>query len=285
MEENFLKDKFKCDKRCGPALTYKNKTLTNMWDLYGLDSGSGMLPVMFRDINLTSMILNISDEAFKKAKEILDNKLTPFLQTDTTNSFYWFGGDKEKNSFDFIEQLFVAVIFAYTAVECFVNNCIPENFEEERQVSKNGVVTLERVNKDWITRYDTLDHKLKSVLPPIYKYKFEANELSFWQEFKILKNLRDNSVHPKTLKGACYPTQIKFLAEFFHQIMNENIIDSARKMVEYLSMQMQNAPTGIKPSPFIPLEFCEKPTDLEDYYAFTDFSFPEQFRQFLENAK
>jgi hypothetical protein len=283
-----IKETFACDKRCAAGLMYEEQCIAMGGDLFGHDGGDGILPVMLRDPNLTALMLNISHSAFARAKDLFNNELLPSIQIvkDTTgNSSFWYLPDKEEQSFDLIEQLFIAVLFAYSAVECFVNNCIPESFETIRVDIRNGAKAKLIVGKDWITRNDKLDYKIKKILPEIYQFKFESRNLTFWKDFNKLKNLRDNIAHPKTIKGSQHPTQIKFLAEIFHPIMNDKILDSASKIVEYLSERIQNAPKGVMRSPFIPLEFCHSTPELQDYYAFTNFSIPEETLEFLKNAR
>jgi len=72
--------------------------------------------------NATAMFLNISHNFWEKANEIL--KEQPF--TKSSNKHIHFENDSI--AFDFFENIMGSIVFAYTALEAFANEEIPNDY-------------------------------------------------------------------------------------------------------------------------------------------------------------
>jgi hypothetical protein len=89
--------------------------------------------------NATALLLNSSAIAFTAARTIrVASGIDKSLQTDVS-----FQSDKE--AFDYIERMIEAVVLAFTALEAFVNETIPEDFVYAHHVRSE--VVLEAANK------------------------------------------------------------------------------------------------------------------------------------------
>lgn len=97
--------------------------------------------------------------------------------------------------FDFMEKRMGAIVFAYSALEAFANEYIPDDyvFEKERQDSK----CTEKYTKEQIENFLSLDVKLGEILPDILGVKSPKGK-SVWSGYKQLKRLRDRIIHLKS---------------------------------------------------------------------------------------
>lgn len=136
-----------------------------------------------------ALCLSVSHAAYKKAKEVPDADLFQLLPHG------WSAENTLPELFDLFEQLFLNVIFAYTALEAFVNEVIPDNytFSVVRQDKKY----TEHYDRDQIERNLSLDVKLSKILPDITGVKLLTGG-SLWNEYIQLKEMRDRIIHIKT---------------------------------------------------------------------------------------
>ena len=72
----------------------------------------------------------------------------------------------DKEAFDYLERMIEAVVLAFTALEAFVNESVPEDFVYARH-SQSRIV-LEATNKSSIERHVSIDEKLTYVLPEVF---------------------------------------------------------------------------------------------------------------------
>lgn len=105
------------------------------------------------------------------------------------------GDDLSAFVYDYLEQIMASIIFAYTAIEAFANEEIPEDYiyEAERRSSE----ILIAYKKDSIERQISLDEKIGSILPKT-KNLPTPKGLKIWADYVELKRLRDRIVHLKS---------------------------------------------------------------------------------------
>lgn len=139
--------------------------------------------------NATALLLNSSANAFAAARLIRNSSNID----NPARSEVAFNSDKE--AFDYIERMIEAVVLAFTALEAFVNESIPEDFVYARYAQSE--IILEATNKTNIERYLSIDEKLTSVLPEVLKCSSPKGSRS-WQEYRQLKKTRDRLIHMKT---------------------------------------------------------------------------------------
>lgn len=139
--------------------------------------------------NATALLLNASALAFAAARGIRETSaIDRSLQSDVS-----FPSDKE--AFDYVERMIESIVLAFTALEAFVNETIPENFVYARHVCSE--IVLEAANKSHVERHVPIDDKLTSVLPEVLKCNSPKGSRC-WQAYKQLKQTRDRLVHMKS---------------------------------------------------------------------------------------
>ena len=97
--------------------------------------------------------------------------------------------------FDYLEHMMSAIVLAFTAIEAFVNETIPEDYVYVR--NRRSKVILEATDKEDIERFVPLDEKLATVLPEVFKCASPKGSRC-WQQYQQLKEVRDRIVHMKT---------------------------------------------------------------------------------------
>lgn len=102
-----------------------------------------------------------------------------------------------KEYYDYFETIITAVIFAYTAIESFANNCIPSTYVYT-YIDKVG--TEIKRNKEQIEKQASLRDKLKIVIPEILNCEDPTTQ-KWWAKFTELENLRDEIIHSKESKS------------------------------------------------------------------------------------
>ena len=107
--------------------------------------------------NATALFLNSSRRSWESAKEIrINSNIDKSVKKEV--SF-----NTMTESFDYIERIMESIIMAFTALEVFVNENIPEDFKYHKH--KKSKIIIEIMDKKEIERWLSLDEKLSSVLP------------------------------------------------------------------------------------------------------------------------
>jgi hypothetical protein len=96
-------------------------------------------------------------------------------------------------AFAFLENIMAAVVFAYTSLEAFVNEEVPDDYIYEA-VEKNCTRSFV---KEQIERSLNLNTKLGDVLPQVLKVTTPKGG-TLWNDYDKLQNLRDRIIHMKT---------------------------------------------------------------------------------------
>ena len=104
-----------------------------------------------------------------------------------------FGHLPESDAFMFYERILASVVFAYSSLEAFVNEELPDNFVYRVADKK----CARQFNKEQIERFLNLNTKLGEVLPQALNVATPKGG-KLWSEYDKLQNLRDRIVHMKT---------------------------------------------------------------------------------------
>ncbi|MBA7508712.1 hypothetical protein ES705_00644 [subsurface metagenome] len=153
--------------------------------------------------NATAMFLNLSYKFYNQAIKIFN--LSTLLQKKSQN---------EKRCFNSIEYYMASIIFAYTSLESFTNECIPDSYIYKKKIK--GV--LKTFNRDKIQRKISLQEKMKFILSKIKKVNFnEENPL--WADYQSLKNIRNRIIHMKTI-DILYNRKDNFYDTIWNEILN-----------------------------------------------------------------
>lgn len=101
---------------------------------------------------------------------------------------------KDSTFFDLIQMKMTAIVFAYTALESFANESIPDKFVFRRK--RDDKKCIEEYTKVQ-TEVLSLDMKLHEVLPIIFNLRSPKGS-SIWNRYIFLKNLRNRIIHMKS---------------------------------------------------------------------------------------
>jgi hypothetical protein len=139
--------------------------------------------------NATALMLNASARAFESARTLRELSL---IDKSLKNELSF---RSEADALDYIERMIEAIVLAYSAIEAFANEAIPNDFIYARH--KTSDVVLEASNKTTIERYSSTDEKLTTILPEVLGCKSPKGS-HCWQKYKQLKDSRDRIIHMKT---------------------------------------------------------------------------------------
>lgn len=103
--------------------------------------------------------------------------------------------EDHRTLFDYFEAFAAEIIFSYTAVEAFANECIPETFEFTVKAGRKGEMTLRGAA---IERQVPLGDKLALVIPKAHNLKSLKGSKP-WQDFRDLEAARNRLIHLKSL--------------------------------------------------------------------------------------
>lgn len=111
--------------------------------------------------------------------------------------------DDHKPLFDFYEQFAAHAVFAFTALESFANEVIPDGYSytATRGDGKGKPGRKVAYPRDKIERNVSLSEKLAQVLPDALDVS-SPKGLHIWREYKNLKEWRDRIIHLKTADRA-----------------------------------------------------------------------------------
>lgn len=140
--------------------------------------------------NATAMFLNMSHKFYIQAKEIFTSGKHIKVRGNNLDFI------SDTAGIDYLESICASVVFAYSALEAFANEVIPDEhtFKRERQDKK----CIETYNKHQIERHLSLDVKLDKILPEIFKAKSPKGK-KIWDKYIELKKLRDRIIHLKSI--------------------------------------------------------------------------------------
>lgn len=132
--------------------------------------------------NGTAILLSTSRKAWQQAQRIqAENNI------DETRSF-----SSKSNSIEYQENVVMAIITAFTSVEIFSNEMIPEDSYFEDKETKIKV----RKNKTQIEKMP-VSKKLAEVLPKMLDTISPKEREPFWSKFEKLRNVRNRIIHMK----------------------------------------------------------------------------------------
>ena len=139
--------------------------------------------------NATAVMLSASAKAYESAWSLRrDSEIDMTLKNEVSFK-------SETLALDYIERMIEAIVLAYSAIEAFANESIPNDFVYAKH--KHSEIVLEAISKEKIERYISTDEKLISVLPEVLNCA-SPKGTHCWQNYKQLKDARDRIIHMKT---------------------------------------------------------------------------------------
>ena len=138
--------------------------------------------------NATALFLKASARSWKEAKEIRErNGIDSVSRRDREFS-------SQSEAFDYLERVIESIIMAFSGLEAFVNEMIPDDYLYETH--RRSETIWERMDKAQIERYLSIGEKLEVVLPDALKTKSPKGR-HFWGDFVKLRKIRDRIIHAK----------------------------------------------------------------------------------------
>jgi hypothetical protein len=154
----------------------------------------------------TALFLNLSNKLYEDAKKIFDYANLMEEKAENENLY-----------FDSLEFYIASIVSAYTALECFANERIPNNYEYIKL--RDDKKCTESYIKDQIERYINLDIKISEILPVILKIK-SPKGTKIYDEYLKIKKIRNSLIHMKSID-----LEYKKEKEYFNHIWN-NLINN-----------------------------------------------------------
>ena len=181
--------------------------------------------------NATASCLNISKCAWDESRRLRKNaKLDSSLKQEV--SFR-----TEEEAIDYIEALMQSIVFAFTALEAFVNEFIPHDYK----YVKHGQKSTEKYTKAEIERWIQIDEKLGKVLPEIFGVETPKGKHKSWNEFQKLKEIRDRLIHMKTADRRSAGPEDKTI--WNELVKAEPPYSEAFSIIEYFVNKMDKKPS------------------------------------------
>lgn len=138
--------------------------------------------------NATASCLNISHNCWVKAKELRENSnIDKSIKKQVAFN-------QESDAINYLELMMQSIIFAFTALEAFVNEIIPDDYVYEKQ----GQKCKEIYNKNEIERWLSIDEKIGQILPIAINVESPKGKHNSWNDLLKLKKIRDRLVHMKS---------------------------------------------------------------------------------------
>jgi hypothetical protein len=197
--------------------------------------------IPYIDPSATALFLNQSYESYRISLEI-----HPFRND-------WPPPSRKPSSvvYDYLESISSSIIYAYTALEVFTNNEIPEDYiyelEKERE---SGVLFVEHYEKDEIERKFSLSDKLATILPDAYDINTPKG-LSVWEGFFHLRRFRHRIIHMKSQDREPSSENRMYPESIWNDLLNpnqQNYPDIAKSMI--LHFKDENSYHWLKYCPF-----------------------------------
>lgn len=133
--------------------------------------------------------------------------------------------------FDLLEKRMVVIVFAYTALESFANESIPDGHIFKR--GRDDKKCTEEYTKEQ-TEFLSLDIKLNSVLSPIFNVK-PPKGFHVWTKYVFIKKIRDRIIHMKSKdRQSTSPTDDTIWKELLNKSHSNVAIDAKNIIGHYL---------------------------------------------------
>lgn len=168
--------------------------------------------------------IGLSLNIFTKARDQAENLLEKLKKDMENNKDFY--NENVSLFYDYIEQIQIASVFSYKAVEAFCNATIPNDFIYKKTNSK-GVQEIYQIFQ--IEKWIPTSEKLTEIIPNILNCE-SPKQIKCWSMFKELENLRNEIIHSKK-KNSIENTQ---------KMLSKNILDILNSSIYILNHFIQN---------------------------------------------
>jgi hypothetical protein len=181
--------------------------------------------------NATALCLSSSRRSWTKARKIRKNSnIDGSIKSEVSFSSI-------EESFDHIESVMESIVMAFTALEAFVNENIPDDYKYH--CNRKSEIILEIMDKQAIERWLSLDEKLSNVLPDARKLNSPKGQ-KCWQSYRDLKVIRDRIIHMKKEDRRSSGPEIPTI---WHKLLKANAPHiQAKEMIDFFVKQTESLP-------------------------------------------
>jgi hypothetical protein len=180
---------------------------------------AGKSEIKFTSPNITAIFIGKSDKEMKLAFEMYNQIIKPKTLTGNT---YMLNDDECIQFYDYLEHIQTSIIMIFSAVESLVNILIPNDYLYMKKYRGK----LQNIGKKIIEKSCGTEEKLVEILPKALNIK-SPTQFNCWENFKLLKKLRDDIVHAKDDKA-------KVLIEELMNFKVFKLIESGKNLIENL---------------------------------------------------
>jgi len=146
----------------------------------------------------------------------------------------------DKEIFDYFERLFGSIVFAFTAIESFANEYIPDDYVYIREKSDGS---QESLDKSQIERRVSLAEKVSKILPDVFNIQF-SKQKNIWHEYKKLENRRDRIIH---MKSTDRKSATKDKETIWNTLFTEPIFNGTKIAEDIISYFIESLPLNKQP--------------------------------------
>jgi len=177
-----------------------------------------------------ALFLHLSHRAYLKVKDI-----DPLSLFDRHDQGTW--PDDQSKLFDFLEDSISYSVFAFTALEAFANESIPNDFKYTFKPEKTGEEKV--YGKDEIERKINLDEKLHIILPNIYNVPSPKGK-KVWGHYKEIKKVRDRIIHLKSVDRKASGPEDETIWGIILRMHDKPLCDFAHEIIGYFKPAISN---------------------------------------------
>lgn len=184
----------------------------------------GKCHLRFYKPNATAIFLSSSEKELTQAKKIYNaliiNKITKRDQFNLSD-------DDTVLLYDYMEHIQSAIVMAFTAVECLINELVPGDFIYRKKL-KDG--RIEELNRKDIERWMSTIDKITLVIPSALNIN-NPTTYNFWPKFTKLKDLRNDIIHSRSI----LPIEIEENQRIFSLLLNDSVFGKIKSASELIN--------------------------------------------------
>lgn len=190
-----------------------------------------------------ALFLSLSWEEYQKAQHHLNKLEIAALPKAGVRS------SDEGELFSGFECLMASIVFAHSAIECYANEVIPEDYVYKARRKDSRCTEL--YNKEQVERSLSLDVKLDEILPEVLGTNSPKGS-TLWQRYITLKRLRDRVIHMKEIdrEGTKHGQAPRF-DHVWNQLFENRAVNMAllaKDMIAYFTKE--TLPRWLRKCPF-----------------------------------
>ena len=138
--------------------------------------------------NASALCLSSSVKMWEQAEKIREEAKIDKTRLNKVNF------PSDKSSYDYLECVMSSVIMAFTSIEVFVNETIPQDYIYTKKEKEGGE---KKYTKKEIERSISIDDKLTNILPNIFRCQ-SPKGIGKWADYVQLRRIRNRIIHMKS---------------------------------------------------------------------------------------